>query len=117
MTRIAQLSAVRVTQRDSAATAGTCRKYREGTANPDGMSLPYSQVLRVKRVVDDPVKCDLRMKEMKKKFVRRGYPLKLVAKHIETVKGLDRKALTHKKSIQVRMKGFPWLPPLMVGVD
>lgn len=59
--------------------------------HPKGMmeSLPYSQLLRVKRIVDDPNYYERRKSEMCK-FKDRGYPKALIQRHIKRVDDIER---------------------------
>lgn len=56
-------------------------------------SLPWSQLLRVRRIVSDVEKVDIRLEEMCNKFVRRGYPKQLLQKYKEEGKQMDREVL------------------------
>lgn len=72
--------------------------------HPNGMleSLPYSQLLRVKRIVDDPNKYQERKFVDGEKILREGVSKKLVEKHMqrvnETERALYRKSLIYKKA-------------------
>lgn len=60
-------------------------------------SLPFSQLLRVKRIVHDPDLSEQRLRDMGYKFIKRGYPRELIDKHIKKVKTVDRKDLLRPK--------------------
>lgn len=56
-------------------------------------SLPYSQMLRAKRVVNDESDLDLTLLRMAEDFRERGYPQHLININKENVYGSDRKTL------------------------
>lgn len=60
--------------------------------HPRGMveSLPYNQLLRIKRIVEDPQKYNRRKFEMGSQFLDRGYPKKFIEKHIQKVDETER---------------------------
>lgn len=68
---------------------------RYNSHHPKAMiqSLLYSQLLRVKRLVEDPSLAEKRLDEMCLKFTQRAYPRPLIQKHRVRVKGLDRHSL------------------------
>lgn len=63
-------------------------------------SLPYSQLLRVKRIVEDPNRITLRLDEMCDKFQKRGYPVPLVAGHRRKVETIGRDTLLTQKRVR-----------------
>lgn len=60
-------------------------------------SLLYSQLLRVKRVVQDPKLLECRVDDMCHKFTSRGYPTQLVKKYRTKVNEFDRQNLLWEK--------------------
>lgn len=56
-------------------------------------AIPYSQFLRVKRIVSDPSILDIRLKEMTNKFLKRGYPRPLLNRHLARVASQSRSSL------------------------
>ncbi|CAJ0957188.1 unnamed protein product [Ranitomeya imitator] len=71
-------------------------------------SLPWSQMLRVRRIVADDSRLDSRLDEMCLKFLSRGYPVNGVKKHVERAKGTSIAAIREKK-IRVREKRIPFV--------
>ncbi|XP_044129867.1 uncharacterized protein LOC122923195 [Bufo gargarizans] len=62
-------------------------------------SLPYSQLLRVKRVVQDAEMLPTRYAQMVRKFRERGYPHQVIDKHLNKVRGTQQvlPGITHNK--------------------
>lgn len=58
--------------------------------------LPFSQFIRVKRIVEDPILNEKSLKEMSDKFLNRGYPKGLMRRHEMKVRTLDRDELLKK---------------------
>lgn len=56
-------------------------------------SIPYSQLLRVKRICSDPTDCEVKLKEMCSYFKKRGYPSKVVKAAKNKIDRLDRAEL------------------------
>lgn len=79
--------------------------------HPRGMleSLPYSQLLRIKRIVDDPRKYNRRKYEMGRKFLDRGYPKKLIEGHIQKVDELDEDNTLQKKVTVSKSNRIPFV--------
>ncbi|CAJ0931144.1 unnamed protein product [Ranitomeya imitator] len=71
-------------------------------------SLPWSQMLRVRKIVADDTRLDSRLDEMCSKFLNRGYPEIGVRKHVERAKETSRAVLREKK-IRVRDKRIPFV--------
>lgn len=71
--------------------------YSSHHPKPMLQSLPYSQLLRVKRIVDDPEKRTKRLDEMCEKFHERGYPRSLIKKHRKNVDTLNKNSLVGDK--------------------
>ena len=60
-------------------------------------SIPYSQVLRVKRACSTIENFKLFCSELKQKFIEKGCKSDLLDKHISTVKKLDRNEMLKEK--------------------
>ena len=60
-------------------------------------SIPYSQVLRVKRTCSTIENFKLCCSELKQKFIKKGYKSDLLDKHISTAKNLDRNEMLKEK--------------------
>lgn len=56
-------------------------------------SLPHSQFLRVKKIVEDPSTDNLRLHELPNKFHTQGYPKNLISTHLKRVIDLEQKDL------------------------
>lgn len=69
-------------------------------------SLPYSQMLRVRRIVDQEELVDEALLDMIHKFTRRGYPNNLVLQHRNRVKNLSKSEAYRTKDKQT-LKRIP----------
>lgn len=67
-------------------------------------SLPYSQLLRVKRIVEDPERIPMRLNQMCNKFQRRGYPYTLIESQRNKVDEIDRSTLLMQKEVKTKNK-------------
>lgn len=56
-------------------------------------SIPFSQFLRVKRIVSDPQLVTVRLNEMVLKFLKRGYPNYLLKQHLSRIEQISRESL------------------------
>ena len=63
-------------------------------------SIPYCQVLRVKRTCSTIGNFKLYCSELKQKFTEKGCKSDLLVKHISTVEKLDRNEMSKKKVIE-----------------
>ena len=53
-------------------------------------SLPYSQVIRIKRISSNQVDLNNSLKEIKKNFIKQGYRPSLINEHVERISLLNR---------------------------
>lgn len=53
-------------------------------------SLPFSQMLRVRRIVDKDENMNQALRNMEQSFVNRGYPRSLVKRHADRAKEIPR---------------------------
>lgn len=56
-------------------------------------SLPYSQLLKVKKIVTTDTKDEEALQNMSHNFVERGYRRQLVNKHVDRVRHIDRQEI------------------------
>lgn len=75
----------------------TDRQYRNNLLKYDSHhpratidSLSYSQLLRVKRIVEDPALVNDRLDDVCVKFISRGYPQRLIKKHRDRTDQIGR---------------------------
>ena len=61
-------------------------------------SIPFSQLLRLKRIVSDPQILTKRIEEMKQFFLARGYPPSILHKAHERINHIDRKTLLQRSN-------------------
>ena len=59
--------------------------------------MPYSQALRIKRICTTKKDFDHHSRELKERFLKQGYDLKLVDEQLEKVDKLVREDLLQKK--------------------
>ncbi len=85
--------------------------------NSQKTSIPKSQLIRYRRIITDDNKFLLRTQELKTKFTNRGYPIKIIDKHIQEISNKDRLLLLKYKTMQERQYKFdqflhkePFLP-------
>ena len=77
-------------------------------------SIPYSQVLRVKRTCSTIENFKLYYSELKQKFIEKGHKSDLLDKHISTVEKLDRNEMLKEK---VRKKPKQTFIPLTLNYN
>ncbi|CAJ0968565.1 unnamed protein product [Ranitomeya imitator] len=63
-------------------------------------SLPWSQLLRVRRIVSDEDKVNLRLDEMCSKFLQRGYPGREVVRFKEKTLNCSRESVRKKTRVK-----------------
>lgn len=76
----------------------TLLKYNSCHPRKMVKSLPLSQMLRVRRIVDTEDRVDKALAEMVTKFKERGYPHTLIELHKKTVRGLKREEALRSKT-------------------
>lgn len=72
-------------------------------------SLPYSQMLRAKRIVDNESVLPGAMREMSQGFRERGYPQKVINEHKEKVLDIDRGTLLHRRRVNKSSSRLPFI--------
>ena len=70
-------------------------------------SLPYSQAIRTKRISSNQVNLNDSLKETKNNFVKQGYHLSLINKHLERISLLNRIDLTTEKDTRQKSDRIP----------
>ena len=78
-------------------------------------SLPYSSALRIIRICSTPSRCRFRLNELKKFFILRKYPLRLINNAIS-------KALSHQRSVLLSntsesVSKIPFITPFIPGIQ
>lgn len=71
--------------------------------------MPFSQLLRIKHKVDDPVKYNVRKEEMGKTFLDTGYPKRLVQEHTHKMDELDWSTILQKKTLIRKQDRIPFI--------
>ncbi|CAN2390058.1 hypothetical protein PRIEUP_LOCUS94, partial [Pristimantis euphronides] len=79
---------------------------RHDSLQPRNMvgSLPYSKLIRVRRIVEDETKVDLRLDEMCRQFIAQGYPPGLICRQRKKSLYVDRRQHLQKHSRQRRCR-------------
>lgn len=73
-------------------------------------SLPYSQILRVKKIVSVESALDESLDSMNSKFLSRGYPQSLVRSHVERGKSIrHEEVVSSKKDPKLCLKRIPFV--------
>lgn len=72
-------------------------------------SLPYTQMLRARRIVTDKDEVEDTLEQMATTFRERGYPKALVETHKPKVLGLDRQQLLVSKHPQTKVGRLPFI--------
>lgn len=82
------------------------------SAHPRRMveSLPYSQLLRVKRITSSDNILNTALTEMGDKFRQRGYPKNLISSHMEKIRGLDRSTILKQSKSPSRPEKLKRIP-------
>lgn len=76
-------------------------------------SLPYSQLLCVKIIVEDPMVAHNRLYEMCLKFSERAYPHKLINRHRKRIDAMDRQEYLRQMYIEGTTQGLFPLPTVV----
>ncbi|CAJ0963752.1 unnamed protein product [Ranitomeya imitator] len=72
-------------------------------------SLPWSQLLRVRRIVSDEERVDLRLNEMCSKFISRGYPIREVTRYKDKAAGCSRGSIRNKTRVKSTNDRIPFV--------
>ncbi|CAJ0931895.1 unnamed protein product [Ranitomeya imitator] len=72
-------------------------------------SLPWSQLLRVRRIVSDEERIDLRLSEMCNKFIARGYPPREVIKYKNKAYNCSRASIRNKTRVGSIVDRIPFV--------
>lgn len=69
-------------------------------------SLPYSQAIRYRRIIEDDTLFLTELEDLKCKFVNRGYPLSLLHEQIDKASNLDRQEVLRYKTYGEKRANF-----------
>ncbi|CAJ0958430.1 unnamed protein product [Ranitomeya imitator] len=72
-------------------------------------SLPWSQLLRVRRIVSDEERVDSRLNEMCNKFISRGYPAREVIKYKNKANSCSRLSIRNKTRVESTTDRIPFV--------